>query len=85
MVQTIFKTIIRKEATRLIIENYQNKPMTLSWLDVVDNLELQGVSIRIGIENIPILYYKNEKYIVNDEHIKRLETCNVINFERVKV
>ena len=68
----------------LLVENYQNKLNNLSWLDVVDNLELHDLFIRIdNFKNIPVAKYKGKKYIVNDCHIAQLETQNRIVFKKI--
>jgi len=67
--------IIQKE-NKLIVENYQNKISNLTWLDVVDNLELYGLFIRAKIDGTVKASYKGKKYIVDDSHIERMEQAN---------
>ena len=75
---------ITENENNLLIENYQNKLNNLSFLDVADNLELQGIFIRIDNSlNIPILHYKKQKYLVNDCHIEQLENENKVVFKKI--
>ena len=74
---------IKKIDNRLIIENY-NTNCNLNYLDVADNLEVKGVFIRIDNNmNIPVLIYKQNKYLVKDEHIKELENQNRVVFKKL--
>ena len=74
---------ITENENNLLIENYQNKD-NLNFLDVADNLEDHDVFIRIDNNiNIPILTYKNHKYIIEDCHIEQLETQNKVVFQKL--
>ena len=75
--------IIKENDNNLLIENYQNKD-NLSFLDIADNLEDHDVFIRIDNNlNIPILHYKNHKYIIEDCHIEQLESENRVIFKKI--
>ena len=74
---------IQVKENSLVIENY-NINCNLSWLDVADALELQGIYIRIDNSlNVPILIYKKQKYLVTDSHIEQLETANRVVFQKL--
>jgi hypothetical protein len=68
---------IIEESDKLIIENYQNRLINLTWLDVVDALEIKGLFIRIdNALNIPVASYHGKKYIVEDCYIELMENAN---------
>jgi len=73
---------IKQNETTLTIENYQNKISNIPFFDVLDNLEMNGIIIRLNEYNGNVNFIYNRKvYPLNDGDISTLENCNVITLK----